>query len=122
MLSEHGILLGHHTYNNRIEVDHAKIKIIIDLPIPKKQKYARSFLGHASYQKIFTKYFSEIASPMFSLLTNDVEFQWIEDSQATFEEIKQKIISTHVLQGPKRKLPFHIHLDALETSIGVVLS
>jgi hypothetical protein len=93
-------VLGHHISSNGIEVYPAKIKIIIDLPSPQKQKDVGCFLIHASYYKRFIKYLSKIVSPIFALLTKHEEFQCAEYCQASFEETKQKIMTSHVLRGP----------------------
>lgn len=112
VLSDQGIVLGHHISSKGIEVDLAKVKIILELPSLQKQKDAKSFLGHAGYYHRFIKYFSKITSPTFILLIKDTYFQWYEECQETFETIKQKIVIALVLQGPKWNLPLHIHSNA----------
>jgi hypothetical protein len=46
---------------------------------------------------------------------------WTTTCQKTFEFIKEKLITTPILQGPKWDIPFHIHTDASDKAIGVVL-
>ena len=75
MLSDQGIILGHHISSKGIEVDPAKVNIIVNLPSPQK-KDVRNFLGHARYHQRFNKDFNKIPSPMFTLLTKHAEFQW----------------------------------------------
>ena len=43
----HEIVLGHEISKKGIEVDRAKIKVIVKLPMPKCVKDIRSFLEHA---------------------------------------------------------------------------
>jgi hypothetical protein len=74
MLMSEGIVLGHHISSRGIEVDQAKVNIIKYLPKPQKKKYVRSFLGHAGYYQRFIKYFSKLASPLFTLLSKDIDF------------------------------------------------
>jgi hypothetical protein len=50
------------------------------------------------------------------LLTNDVEFYWDNECHHAFDIHKEKISS-----GPNWSLPFHISIDASDSSIGVVL-
>ena len=47
MLLTEGIVLGHHISSQGIQIDPAKIEVIVGLPSPKTQKEVRSFLGHA---------------------------------------------------------------------------
>ena len=84
MLLTEGIVLGHHVSSQGIKVDPVKIEVIIGLPSPKTQKEVRSFLGHAGYYHRFIENFTKIDSPMFKLLTKDVEFQWTKSCQNSF--------------------------------------
>jgi len=69
-----GIILGNHLSTRWIEVDKENIKIITLLPTPLKPKDVRIFLGHARYDRKFIKDFSKIDSPLFTLLSKDVEY------------------------------------------------
>jgi hypothetical protein len=73
MMMNEGIVLGHHLSSRGIEVDKDKIKIITLLPTPLKPKDVRIFLGHARYYRRFIKGFSKIVSPLFTLLSKDVD-------------------------------------------------
>ena len=46
---EQGIVLGHIISNKGIEVDPAKITVILQLPYPSCVREVRSFLGHAGF-------------------------------------------------------------------------
>ena len=100
MMMNEVIVLGHHLSSKRIEVDKNKIKIITLLPTPLKPKYIKSFLGHAGYYKRFIKDFSKIVSPMFTLLSKDVDYCWTPNVQQDFETIKEKLSTSPMLQGP----------------------
>ena len=65
--------------------------------------------------------FAKIAHPIFQFLTKVVEFLWTEDSEAAFKKIKGLIYKAPILRGPDWALPFHIHVDASQTTVGVVL-
>lgn len=41
--------------------------------------------------------------------------------QEAFETIKNKLVTTPVLRGPNWEIPFHIHTNACDFSMGVVL-
>jgi hypothetical protein len=63
-----GVVLGHHASSEGIQVDPAKIEVIVRLPPPKNQKEVRNFLRHAGYYQRFIKNFTKIVAPMFGLL------------------------------------------------------
>ncbi|GKC49559.1 hypothetical protein Tco_1072304 [Tanacetum coccineum] len=48
-----GIVLGHKISKNGIEVDKAKVDVILKLPHPTTVKGIRSFLGHAGFYRRF---------------------------------------------------------------------
>ena len=75
---------GHFILATGIQVDPAKIEVIQTLPIPTKSKDVRYFLGHVVYYRRFIKYFSRIASPLYKLLTKEVEFSWTLECNEAF--------------------------------------
>ena len=121
MLLTEGIVLRHHDLSQGIKVDPTKIEVIVGLPSPKTQKEVRRFLGHVGYYHRFIENFTKIVAPMFKLLTKDVEFQWTESCQNAFEILKAKLLVAPILRGPDWSLPFHIFIDASDTTIGGVL-
>eukprot|EP00253_Pinus_taeda_P034577 PITA_34577 len=121
MMMNEGIVLGHFVSLLGIHVDAAKIQVILTLPIPKTQTEVRSFLGHAGYYRRFIKDFSKIASPLFVLLTKNVEFKWNDDCEKAFDQLKNQLSIAPILRGPDWALPFHISSDASDTAIGAVL-
>eukprot|EP00253_Pinus_taeda_P020172 PITA_20172 len=121
MMMNEGILLGHFVSLLGIQIDLAKIQVILTLPIPKTQTEVRSFLGHAGYYRRFIKDFFKIASPLFVLLTKNAEFKWTDDCEKAFDQLQHQLSIAPILRGPDWALPFHISADASNTAIGVVL-
>ena len=91
------------------------------LPIPTKPKEVRSFLGHVGYYRHFIKDFSKIASPLYTLLTKEAKFIWTPECNEAFLQLKELLTTTPVLKGSDWSLPFHIHIDALDYVVGIVL-
>ena len=77
MMMTEGIVLGHHISSSGIKVDPAKIQIIENLSEPTTQTDVR-----------FIANFSEIALPLFKLLSKDVNFNWDTDCQYAFKTLK----------------------------------
>ena len=121
MMMSEGVVLGHFISANGIQVDPSKIKVIKNIPTPSTQKEVRSFLGHAGYYRRFIENFSKLASPLFSSLMKDAQFVWNTACQTAFDELKVKLSTAPILRGPNWTQPFHISLDAYNTTIGAVL-
>ena len=71
MMREEGVVLGHFLSATGIQVDLAKVKVILHFPVPKTPTQLRSFIGCAGYYRYFIEIFSKIAHPLFQLLTKD---------------------------------------------------
>ena len=69
-----GIVLGHIISEKCIEVDKAKVELIIKLPSPTTVKGLRQFLSHARFYRRFIKDFSKISKPLCELLAKDAKF------------------------------------------------
>ncbi|GJY74979.1 reverse transcriptase domain-containing protein [Tanacetum coccineum] len=116
-----GIMLGHKVSSIRLEVDKAKIDVILKLPPPTNIKGVRSFLGHAGFYRCFIKDFSKIARPLTKLLEKDTPFEFNGECQKAFESLKEKLTCAHVIVSPNWNLPFELMCDASDFAIGSVL-
>ena len=121
MMMSEGIVLGHFISTAGIQVDLAKIKVIKNIPILGTQKEVRSFLGHAGYYRSFIEKKFKLASPLFTLLMKDAQFNWIDACQTTFAELKNRLSTTSIFRGPNQALPFHISTDVSDIAIGAML-
>src|SRR4030095_10754257 len=91
-------------------------------PIPTNITEIRSFLGLASYYRRFVNNFSMIAAPLTNLLHKDRPYQWNNETQDAFDQLKKSLTSAPVLIIPNPELPFTITADTSDLTIDVVLS
>ncbi|GJR77841.1 reverse transcriptase domain-containing protein [Tanacetum coccineum] len=120
-MCKEGIVLGHKISKSRIEVDRAKVDVIVKLPHPTIVKGVRSFLGHAGFYRRFIQDFSKIARPMTHLLEKDTPFVFSQDCINAFETLKKKLTEAPILVVPDWNLPFELMCNASDFAIGVVL-
>ena len=73
----------------RVSTDPVKAKGFTDWPTPKCVKDVRSFLGFGNFYQKFIPKFSTLAAPLNDLLKKDIAFEWMEETQLAFEELKQ---------------------------------
>ena len=51
-----------------------------------------------------------------------VSFSWTPEADAAFEELKRRLVSTHILALPDFTQVFELHCGGCKLSIGAVLS
>ncbi|CAM8978452.1 unnamed protein product [Rhodiola kirilowii] len=117
----HGTVLGHVISQEGIEVDKAKIDLIMTLPYPSTVRDIQSFLGHAGFYRRFIKDFSKKALPLSTLLQKEVPFEFTDACKEAFNELKKALTSTPIIQTPNWKKPFEIMCDASDFAVGAVL-
>ncbi|CAM8931903.1 unnamed protein product [Rhodiola kirilowii] len=117
----HGIVLRHVVSSEGIEVDKAKIDLMLSLPYPTDQRGVRSFVGHAGFYHRFLKDFSKRALPLSRLLQKDVPFEFTEECKAAFNDLKAALTSAPIIQAPDWTQPFEIMCDASDYAVGAVL-
>ncbi|KAL4319783.1 hypothetical protein GQ457_18G010820 [Hibiscus cannabinus] len=86
--------MGHIISANGIMVDPKKVQTILDWRPLRNVSEVRSFLGVAGYYRRFVKGFFAIALPLTQLLRKDQPFEWLEDRQRSFDQLKQAFVGT----------------------------
>ncbi|KAL0442216.1 UNVERIFIED_CONTAM: Retrovirus-related Pol polyprotein from transposon.6 [Sesamum radiatum] len=112
---------GHVISSRGIEVDKAKVDLIVNLPYPTSVREIRSFLGHAGFYRRFIKDFAKIAQPLSRLLQKDANFVFGGDCQEAFDELKRALTSAPIIQPPYWSTQFEIMCDASNYAVGAVL-
>ncbi|WMV46677.1 hypothetical protein MTR67_040062, partial [Solanum verrucosum] len=72
------------------------------------------------YQK-FLEGFSSIASPLTKLTQKNVKFQWSDECEKNFSEVKTRLTTTPVLTLPDGSDGYVIYCDASRVCLGCVL-
>src|SRR6516165_5176268 len=113
--------LGHIISKEGVSVDPKKIEAIVDWPRPTNVTEVRSFLGLAGYYRRFVENFSTIAVPLTRLTQKRVKFEWNEDCERSFQELKQRLVSAPILTLPSGLDGFVVYSDASKNGLGCVL-
>jgi hypothetical protein len=81
--------LGHAISVGGVSVDPGKVKDVLNWMPPTTVSEIWSFLGLVGYYRRFIKDFSKRAKPMMKLLEKNKAFEWTNECQASFEELKK---------------------------------
>ncbi|KAF1319909.1 Pol protein, partial [Globisporangium splendens] len=114
-------VLGCFVGKNGVRADPEKVKAIDDWPIPQNVKQLRQWLGLANYLHKYTRNYAALVQPLTSLLKKDNEWEWSEEHQAAFAEVKKSLREAPVLALADHEKPFHVVCDASDYAIGCAL-
>jgi hypothetical protein len=104
--------LGHIILKGGISVDPSKVQDVLGWNLPTSVGDIHSFLRLAGYYQRFIEGFSKISKPMTELLEKDKKFKWMPFCEASFQELKKRLMTAPILVMPNMEKPFSIYCDA----------
>jgi hypothetical protein len=114
--------LGHIISEEGIVVDPEKVQAIQEWPAPRNVTEVRSFMGLAGYYRRFIAGFSRIAHAITSLQRKGKKFQWTEECESSFQQLKQLLTSAPILRIADPNKDYVVCTDACKEGLGGVLS
>ncbi|KAI2645985.1 Transposon Tf2-9 polyprotein [Labeo rohita] len=115
--------LGYNIDQSGISMDQGKIEAITNWLVPTSIKELQRFLGFSNFYQRFIDKYSDVASPLTSLLKGKPKtLLWNPESSQAFHELKTAFTSAPILIHPDPEKPFVVEVDASTTGVGAVLS
>ena len=114
--------LGHVITSHGVKTDPIKVEAVKNWHAPRTVKQVRSFLGMVTYYSKFVKNFADLCRPLNHLTKKNVTFEWTDECQQAFEEIKKQMSESPVLAYPKSEGMFILDTDASKYAYAGVLS
>ncbi|KAL0172961.1 hypothetical protein M9458_033272 [Cirrhinus mrigala] len=119
----HTSFLGYIISPTGVCMDERKVVAISSWPTPTTVKELQRFLGFSNFYRRFIKNYSQVVSPLTSLLKNKPKkLTWPETADQAFLLLKQLFTQAPILIHPNPDLPFTVEVDASSTGVGAVLS
>ena len=114
--------LGHWVCKEGMPVMPNKVERILNLENPSDVKGVRSFLGLMGYYRRFIHEYTHRSLPLTTLMCKNAKWQWNEEQESAFKELKSALSKAPVLRRPQWGQLWIIDCDARNTAVGVVLS
>ncbi len=105
-----------------ISMDPQKVQAISDWEPPKNVHDVQVFLGFANFYRRFIDKYAIKCRPMYDLLKKDVPFNWTNEHQRIFEELKEAFSTAPILRHYDPSLQAIVECDASNTVVGGILS
>ena len=122
LLQKSVAFLGHVVSAEGVAAHPDKTKAVAEWPVPTCVRDVRAWLGSTGYYRRYVKHYASVAAPLTSALQQGVKFEWTEEMQRSFDELKAALTSPPVLAMPTPDGVFTLDTDASDLAIGGVLS
>ena len=110
--------LGHLVSGKGIKPLPEKLESVKKMPAPTTPKEIKQFLGLVGYYRKFIPRFADVARPMTNLTKQDVPFE----CQASFEMIKDALLTSPILKYPDPNKSYTLFTDASKHAWACVLT
>jgi hypothetical protein len=114
--------LGHLIYPSGLGVQQVKVEAIAHIPHPTDVNRVRTFMGLGNYYRRYVKGFNAMAKPLNMLLKLNQEWQWGDEQEQVFVELKARLVMAPILRKPIKGRPFQLHTDWSMLGLRAVLT
>lgn len=113
--------LGYEISEKGLKPGEEKIKAVSEFPRPTNVHQIRQFVGLASYFRRFVYNFSLIVRPLTKLTKADAQWQWGDEQENAFQDLKAKLVVRPILALYDPNYITEVHCDASKLGVGGVL-
>ncbi|KAL0381651.1 UNVERIFIED_CONTAM: hypothetical protein Sangu_0229400 [Sesamum angustifolium] len=117
-----GKFLGFIVCHRGIEIEQAKIDVILKMPEPRNIHELNSLQGKLAYLRRFISNFAGRCQSFSRIMKKGVSFEWDETCHNAFRSIKSYLMKPPVLVAPMPGRPLILYIAAQECSVGALLA
>lgn len=115
------IYLGHELTDKGIYPDRVRKEQILNFPTPTNKDEIKQFVSVIGFNRRFIKDFAKVAEPLNRMTAKKETFNWTDEQEKSFRELKRLWDTADCLAYPNFTLPFIIETDASNKGLGAVL-
>lgn len=113
--------LGHIIGQGIIKPDPAKIRAIIDMPVPKCAEDLRRLLGMATYLSKFCHNLAEVTAPLRDLTKKGTPWLWSAEHKNALDMLKSLLTSNQLLKMFDPSEPVTLSVDSSQSGMGATI-
>ncbi len=113
--------LGHIVPEEGFRTDTGNVEAIVNMKSPTNIKETRRFLGIAGFYGTHIDEFSHLAALLTDITRNNQPFRWTVDCQQAFEDLKNKLVTSHILVKANLSKQFILETNASQHQVAAVL-
>jgi hypothetical protein len=121
--------LGHIITKDGVKPDPELVSAVKEFAQPRRMKDIQAFLGLTGYYRRFIQNYAKIAEPLLKQIRNNKHERntnyhiiWNDECEKAFDTLKQKLISSPIMNTPNFQHPFILELDACAYGLGAILA
>ncbi|XP_070924816.1 uncharacterized protein [Macaca nemestrina] len=84
---------------------------VLQIPRPQSTQQVREFLGSAGFYRLWIPGFAELAKPLYQATWGQQPFNWTDEAESAFQQIKTALLSVPALGLLDVTKPFHLYMD-----------
>lgn len=114
--------LGDILTKDGVKIDPEKVNQVMQMAEPRNISEIQSFMGTCNCFRRFVPNFTTVIKPINMLLRKDQRFEWSNECQESFENIKRLISNAPVLSYPDNNKQYFVDIDSSDYAISATLS
>lgn len=122
LLQKEVTFLGHVINELGISPNPENVEKLVQMKVPRNVREVRGFLGLDNYYRKFIAGYSQIAKSLVDLTRKNAKFDWTEECEQSFNQLKRALTGADIMAYPKDHGRFILDTDASDYAIGAVLS
>jgi hypothetical protein len=116
-----GILLGNVINRDGIRPNPEKVQAVLNMKRPANVKDVQKLTGCMAALSQFLSRFGDKGLPFFKLLKAGEKFEWLEEADIAFTQLKQYLASPPFLTAPKSGELLQLYIATTDRVISIVL-
>ncbi|XP_012836532.1 PREDICTED: uncharacterized protein LOC105957150 [Erythranthe guttata] len=117
-----GKFLGHMVTERGVEVNPEKVQAVLDMEAPRNIKEVQMQAGRITALSRFISKAGEASHPFFKILRKGTQFEWTEESEKAFEQLKSLLARLPLLAKPVPGEKLYVYLAVGEFAVSSVFA